>query len=211
MSQTFLFFEQQTRDAEQAAIHAKRAAKEAAAKARAEAKEKEEREKSTRRLMREAEYRRKHPPGHAQCGINWYLRAAAGPTATSAARPSFTPPTRTPSPRSAPAAGPDGAPASGGRAPPWTRWGLAPSPGPCAKGCTSGLLAAFSASAQAARAVIHPQAVALRSAPVTPSLAVRNQGHVSRRHAACTLRPTPPPTRPPVLAPLPSPRGAAPD
>ena len=72
MSQTFLFFEQQARDAEQAAVDAKRAAKEAAAKARAEAKQKEEREKSVRRLMREAEYRRKHPPGHAQCGINWY-------------------------------------------------------------------------------------------------------------------------------------------
>ncbi len=43
MSQTFLFFEQQTRDAEQACgMHAKRAAKEAAAKARADAKEKEE-------------------------------------------------------------------------------------------------------------------------------------------------------------------------
>ena len=54
MSQTFLFFEQQARDAEQAALDAKRAAKEAAAKARAEAKEKEEREKSIRRLMREA-------------------------------------------------------------------------------------------------------------------------------------------------------------
>ncbi len=72
MSQTFLFFEQQTRDAEQAAIDAKHAAKEAAAKARAEAKEKEEREKSTRRLMRAEAYRRKHPPGHAQCGIRWY-------------------------------------------------------------------------------------------------------------------------------------------
>ena len=72
MSQTFLFFEQQTRDAEQAEIDGKRAAKEAAAKPRADAKEKEAREKSTRRLMREAEYRRKHPPGHAQCGINWY-------------------------------------------------------------------------------------------------------------------------------------------
>ncbi len=72
MSQTFLFFEQETRDAEQAAIDAKHAAKEAAAKARAEAKQKEEREKSTRRLMREAAYRRKHPPGFAQCGINWY-------------------------------------------------------------------------------------------------------------------------------------------
>jgi len=72
MSQTFLFFEQQTRDAEHAALDAKRAAKEAAAKARAEAKQKEEREKSMRRLMREAAYRRKHPPGHAQCGIRWY-------------------------------------------------------------------------------------------------------------------------------------------
>ncbi len=72
MSQTFLFFEQQTRDAEQAAIDAKRAAKEAAAKARAEAKRKEESEKLSRRLAREAAYRRKHPPGFAQCGINWY-------------------------------------------------------------------------------------------------------------------------------------------
>ena len=72
MSQTFLFFEQQARDAEQAALDAKRLAKEAAAKARAEAKQKEEREKSMRRLMREAAYRRKHPPGSAQCGINWY-------------------------------------------------------------------------------------------------------------------------------------------
>ncbi len=72
MSQTFLFFEQQTRDAEQAAIDAKRAAKDAAAKARAEAKRKEESEKLSRRLAREAAYRRKHPPGHAQCGIRWY-------------------------------------------------------------------------------------------------------------------------------------------
>jgi len=72
MSQTFLFFEQQTRDAEQAAIDAKHAAKEAAAKARAEAKRKEESEKLSRRLAREAAYRRKHPPGSAQCGINWY-------------------------------------------------------------------------------------------------------------------------------------------
>ncbi len=72
MNQTFLSFEQQIRDAEQAALDARRAAKEAAAKARAEAKQKEEREKSLRRLMREAAYRRKHPPGSAQCGINWY-------------------------------------------------------------------------------------------------------------------------------------------
>ena len=72
MSQTFLFFEQQARDAEQAAIDAKRAAKEAAAKTRADTKRKEESEKLSRRLMREAAYRRKHPPGSAQCGINWY-------------------------------------------------------------------------------------------------------------------------------------------
>ena len=65
MSQTFLFFEQQTRDAEQAA-------KDAAAKAKADAKRKEESEKLSRRLAREAAYRAKHPPGHAQCGINWY-------------------------------------------------------------------------------------------------------------------------------------------
>ncbi|HOC58065.1 MAG TPA: hypothetical protein PKI20_20775 [Verrucomicrobiota bacterium] len=72
MNQTFLSFEQQTRDTEQAALAAKRAAKEAAAAARAAAKQKEEMEKSTRRLMRAEAYRRKHPPGFAQCGINWY-------------------------------------------------------------------------------------------------------------------------------------------
>jgi len=65
MNQTFLFFEQRTRDAEQAAI-------DAAAKAKAETKRKEESEKLSRRLAREEAYRRKHPPGHAQCGINWY-------------------------------------------------------------------------------------------------------------------------------------------
>ena len=65
MSQTFLFFEQQTRDAEQAA-------KDAAAQAKADAKRKAESEKLSRRLAREAAYRAKHPPGHAQCGINWY-------------------------------------------------------------------------------------------------------------------------------------------
>ena len=72
MNQTVLFFEQQTLDAEQALIDAKRAAKEAAAAARAAAKQKEEMDKMSRRLAREAAYRRKHPPGHAQCGINWY-------------------------------------------------------------------------------------------------------------------------------------------
>ncbi len=72
MNQTFLLFEQQTRDAEQAAIDAAAAAKLAAAQAKAEAKRKEESEKLSRRLAREAAYRRKHPPGFAQCGINWY-------------------------------------------------------------------------------------------------------------------------------------------
>ncbi len=79
MSQTFLSFEQQARDAEQALIDAKRAAKEAAtaaraaaAQAKADAKRKEESEKLSRRLAREAAYRRNHPPGHAQCGIRWY-------------------------------------------------------------------------------------------------------------------------------------------
>ena len=76
MSQTLLFFEQAQVDAEQAAtaaqLAARQAAKDAVAAARAAANEKEEREKSMRRLMREAAYRQKHPPGHAQCGINWY-------------------------------------------------------------------------------------------------------------------------------------------
>ncbi len=76
MNQTFLFFEQQTRDAEQAAqdaaLAARIAAKAAAKAEREERKRKEESEKLSRRLTREAAYRRKHPPGHAQCGINWY-------------------------------------------------------------------------------------------------------------------------------------------
>jgi hypothetical protein len=63
--QGFLSFEQAILDAEQAA-------KDAAAQAKAEAKQKEESDKLSRRLAREAAYRRKHPPGHAQCGINWY-------------------------------------------------------------------------------------------------------------------------------------------
>ena len=71
-SQSLMPFEQAIIDAEQEALARRSEAKAAALKARAEAKEKEEREKSVRRLMREVEYRRKHPPGHAQCGINWY-------------------------------------------------------------------------------------------------------------------------------------------
>ncbi len=57
---------------EQAIVDAAAAAKAAAAQAKAEAKRKEESEKLSRRLAREAAYRAKHPPGHAQCGINWY-------------------------------------------------------------------------------------------------------------------------------------------
>ncbi len=76
MSQTFLFFEQQVRDVEQAArdaaLAARIAAKAAAKAQREERKRKEESEKLSRRLAREAAYRAKHPPGNAQCGINWY-------------------------------------------------------------------------------------------------------------------------------------------
>ena len=64
-NQTLLSFEQ-------AIINTEQAAKDAAAQAKAEAKQKEESDKLSRRLAREAAYRRKHPPGHAQCGINWY-------------------------------------------------------------------------------------------------------------------------------------------
>ncbi len=63
--QTLFQFEQDILDAAQAA-------KDAAAKAKAEARQKEESEKLSRRLAREAAYRARHPPGHAQCGINWY-------------------------------------------------------------------------------------------------------------------------------------------
>ena len=76
MSQTLLFFEQAQVEAEQAAtaaqLAARQAAKDAVAAARAAAKAKEESDKLSRRLAREAAYRQKHPPGHAQCGINWY-------------------------------------------------------------------------------------------------------------------------------------------
>jgi hypothetical protein len=64
-TQTLLSFEQ-------AILDAAAAARAAAAQAKAEAKRKEESEKLSRRLAREAAYRQKHPPGHAQCGINWY-------------------------------------------------------------------------------------------------------------------------------------------
>ncbi len=74
--QTLLSFEQATVDAEQdakdAALARRSEAKAAAKAQRDERKRKEESEKLSRRLAREAAYRRKHPPGHAQCGINWY-------------------------------------------------------------------------------------------------------------------------------------------
>lgn len=76
MSQSLFQFEQAQVDAEQAALarrsQAKAAAKAEAQKARAARTAKEESEKLSRRLAREAAYRRKHPPGHAQCGIRWY-------------------------------------------------------------------------------------------------------------------------------------------
>ena len=65
MNQTLLQFEQERVDAELASAAAKLQAKLAA-------KEKEASEKLSRRLAREAAYRKKHPPGHAECGINWY-------------------------------------------------------------------------------------------------------------------------------------------
>jgi hypothetical protein len=75
-AQTLLSFEQATVDSEQelarAARTAKAAAKAEAQKTRAARIAKEESEKLSRRLARQAAYRRKHPPGHAQCGINWY-------------------------------------------------------------------------------------------------------------------------------------------
>ena len=76
-SQSLFGFEQATVDAELAAANAKLQAKAAAAQARAEAKRKEESEKLSRRLARETAYRAKHPPGHAQCGINWYPAGSA--------------------------------------------------------------------------------------------------------------------------------------
>ena len=71
-----MFFEQSIVDAKQAltaaAAVAKAQAKAAAKAAREEKQRQEEMAKSSRRLGREAAYRRRHPPGHAQCGIRWY-------------------------------------------------------------------------------------------------------------------------------------------
>ena len=71
-SQSLMPFEQAIIDGEQAAKDAAAQAKAEAQKARAARTAKEESAKLSRRLAREAAYRRKHPPGHAQCGINWY-------------------------------------------------------------------------------------------------------------------------------------------
>lgn len=57
---------------EQAILDAAATAKAALQAARAAHLAKEESEKLSRRLARQAAYRRKHPPGCAQCGINWY-------------------------------------------------------------------------------------------------------------------------------------------
>ena len=74
-SQFLMPFEQSIVDAEQLASAARTAAKaqaKAAAKAAGDEKHRqEEMAKSSRRLSREAAYRRRHPPGHAQCGIRW--------------------------------------------------------------------------------------------------------------------------------------------
>ncbi len=70
--QSLFQFEQAVLDAQEAALARRSQAKAAALQAKADARRKEESEKLSRRLAREAAYRAKHPPGHAQCGIRWY-------------------------------------------------------------------------------------------------------------------------------------------
>ena len=72
MSQTFLSFEQQTRDTSRLCRRQTGRRKTPPLRPRPTPNEKKKPRSSTRRLAREAAYRRKHPPGHAQCGINWY-------------------------------------------------------------------------------------------------------------------------------------------
>ncbi len=72
MPQSLFTFEQAQVDAEQAAAQARLDAKLAAKAERQNRKRREELDKMSRRLAREAAYRKKHPPGHAQCGIRWY-------------------------------------------------------------------------------------------------------------------------------------------
>ena len=74
--QALFSFEQATQEADLAAAIATRNAQDADRQAKAKARADREREeanaKISRRLAREAAYRAKHPPGHAQCGIRWY-------------------------------------------------------------------------------------------------------------------------------------------
>jgi hypothetical protein len=75
-NQFFLSFEQSIRDREQAEHDAQIAAKAAEKAAHEEAKRKEEMEKSTRRLMRAFEYKRRNTVDWAVCGIRCYNRNA---------------------------------------------------------------------------------------------------------------------------------------
>jgi hypothetical protein len=85
-AQTFLSFEQERVDAEEAQRKAAIAARDAAKAERRQQweahkaqvairKAQEEREKSYRRSLRDAERRDKQPNEHAQCGIRWYCRS----------------------------------------------------------------------------------------------------------------------------------------
>lgn len=73
-AQSFLGFEQQTRDAELAAANAKLQAKLAEQAQRAIRKRQEEMAKNTRRWKREEATRKRNDILVAQCGINWYSR-----------------------------------------------------------------------------------------------------------------------------------------
>ena len=73
-AQSFLGFEQQTRDAELAAAAAKLQAKLAEQAQRAIRKRQEEIAKNTRRWKRQEATRKRNDILVAQCGINWYSR-----------------------------------------------------------------------------------------------------------------------------------------
>jgi hypothetical protein len=73
-AQSFLGFEQQTRDAELAAANAKLQAKLAEQAQRAIRKRQEEIDKNTRRWKRQEATRKRNDILVAQCGINWYSR-----------------------------------------------------------------------------------------------------------------------------------------
>ncbi len=73
-AQSFLTFEQQTRDAELTAANAKLQAKLAEQAQRAIRKRQEEMAKNNRRWKREEASRKRNDILVAQCGINWYSR-----------------------------------------------------------------------------------------------------------------------------------------